>query len=641
VRTAIRTLLLAVVALGGSASAAQAGDWTVGEITGPPGTTRVEPTAVNASGVVVGQARFPGKTIETAFRWEDGVMIELAVPGGMSFTRASDINDAGTIVGYVGAEQPCCTAQYTINGAIWTATKMTSGVSLTPYTMYGAGFATSGPDKDRGSSLLGINGDGQVVGRAAFSWVSPFHNPNQDLSYTVFPTVGTFSRLPLPDTLNAETGGAVYGGTAYKVNNRGDIMGIAGPGYSRVWHGGGGTGTRYDVVASRQGFNDDAHIAGMTGILSGSGTEQDHRAQLWNGTEYIRIGADQPQSVANAVNNSDWAVGRAGVFYGVLPRTAGNAFLWRPDDAPTPLYALAPTGWSMANANDINDDGMIVGSGKHGNVEVGYWMAPASIAHQLGGTVYGPTGSPVAGAQLRITNAAGNELATPVTGADGTYRVTLNRGGPYDITVLPDGAYRPDGLAGCTIVGAACRLNLGKNRTVDFYGTDIVVPDLPDPGPPSVPGPGTGGAPTGGGAGGSGAGGGAARPKGPAFSVSSSNRTLTPSANGAVGVKLGTFSTAVTGTITIETAAEARAAAAVRASSKKRKKAKAKAIALGTATFKARKGQALTVKLKLSRKARAQLKRQRSVRAGAVVTAKSAEGGVTTKRYALTLKASR
>ena len=66
-------------------------------------------------------------------------------------------------------------------------------------------------------------------------------------------------------------------------------------------------------------FNDEAHIAGRTGILSGSGSEQDFRALLWNGASYVDIGAAQPQSMANAVNNSDWAVGRAGVFLGTLP----------------------------------------------------------------------------------------------------------------------------------------------------------------------------------------------------------------------------------------------------------------------------------------------------------------------------------
>ena len=247
-RSAIRVMVLLVAVLGTFSAPAWAGDWTVGEITGPPGTTRIEPMAVNASGVVVGHARFAGKTTETAFRWEDGVMIELAIPGGMPYTRASDINDDGLIVGDAGAEQPCCTLQHSLNGATWTATKTTSSVTLTPYNTFGS-FTTTGTHKDHGSSLKGINNAGQVVGGAAFEWISPFNNPSNNPSYTIFPTVGTFSRLALPDTLNAQTGGAVYGGWAHQINDGGDIMGVAGPGATRVWHGGGGKGTTYDVYA--------------------------------------------------------------------------------------------------------------------------------------------------------------------------------------------------------------------------------------------------------------------------------------------------------------------------------------------------------------------------------------------------------
>lgn len=614
-------LALCVTALAVLAPCAQAGDWTVGEITGPPGTTRIEPTAVNASGVVVGHARFPGKTIETAFRWEDGVMIELAVPGDRPYTRAWDINDDGTIVGQAGAPQPCCTSMYSLSGATWTATQTTSSVSLTPYNMHGA-FTTEGADKDRGSSLLGINNSGQVVGGASFQWISPFANPQNRPSYTTFPTVGVFARLALPDTMTAETGGTVYGGYAWKINDSGDILGTAGPSASRVWHGGGGTGTGYDIYHGRQGFNNDAHIAGRTEILSGSGTNQDHRALLWNGSEYIRIGADQRQSIANAVNDFDWAVGRAGVFYSVQPRTTGNAWLWRPNEAATPLYLLAPTGWTMANATDINNDGMIVGSGTHGGVEMGYWMAPASIAHTLSGTVYGPDGAPVAGAQVQITNAVGNVLAAPVTGPDGKYTATINRGGPYDITVL--GAYLPDGLAGCTIVGTACRLNLGKNRVVNFYGTNIVVPPAPGPAPaPPAPAPAPA-PPTGGSSGGSTL---VPKPAGPTFGIPAKNKTLTSSSSGVIRFSLGTFSAAADGSVKVQSAAKVKASA------------KAKVLVFGTTKFKAKKGKALTVKVKLGKKGRAYLKKRKKVRAVAVVTAKTAAGGVTTKRYRLTLKA--
>jgi hypothetical protein len=57
-------------------------------------------------------------------------------------------------------------------------------------------------------------------------------------------------------------------------------MGIAGPGASRVWHGGGGMGTTYDVYPGDHGFNGARHIAGRTGILSGTLTSQDYCALL-------------------------------------------------------------------------------------------------------------------------------------------------------------------------------------------------------------------------------------------------------------------------------------------------------------------------------------------------------------------------
>lgn len=95
----------------------------------------------------------------------------------------------------------------------------------------------------------------------------------------------------------------------------------------------------------------------------------------------------------------------------------------------------------MYSAADINDDGMVVGTGEHGSEAVGFWMAPHGIAHELSGTVYGPDGVPVAGARVRISD-GGGEAASPTTDADGTYEATLLRGS-YEITVLPDGDYLP------------------------------------------------------------------------------------------------------------------------------------------------------------------------------------------------------
>jgi hypothetical protein len=70
-----RTILLGVLAATCLALAwavpASAEDWTVGEIAGPAGTTRMQPAAVNANAEVVGNARFQGRDEDTAFWWRD------------------------------------------------------------------------------------------------------------------------------------------------------------------------------------------------------------------------------------------------------------------------------------------------------------------------------------------------------------------------------------------------------------------------------------------------------------------------------------------------------------------------------------------------------------------------------------------
>ena len=96
-----------------------------------------------------------------------------------------------------------------------------------------------------------------------------------------------------------------------------------------------------------------------------------------------------------------------------------------------------------------------------------------------------------------------------------------------------------------------------------------------------------------------------------------------------IGFGLGAFSAPATGTITLQTAAKVKASA------------KASVLTLGQARFTAKKGKALTVKVKLGKKGRAYLKKKRTVKVVAVVTAKTAAGGTTTKRYTLTIKAPR
>ena len=601
-------LLVAVVLLCSLSSPAFAGDWTVGEIVGPAGVTRVQPMAVNAGGVVVGIARFPGRSDDTAFRWEDGTMIELELPAPMTSSLAYDINDAGTIVGMLSNDGEEYNGSGT-NGVVWSATKTGSSAELTAHSTDVGGYDSS--DRGFGSAAFGINEKGHIVGTAGIRWENegwPY-----GYSYNHVPargTGGSWSRLPLPDS-----GDRRYGGQAVQINENGLILGNGGPGADRATLSTGGLpDPALELFAGRQGLNDLGHVVGRVGPSSSTFT-----ARMWDGTRYVELGADQPQSMANAVNNADWAVGRVGTEQWQSVLMGGDGMLWRPDEAPALLYTLAGTGWSMYNGADINDDGMIVGTGRHGGRPVGFWMAPASIAHKLDGKVHGPDGAPVAGARLTVHNAAGQEVAAPVTGSDGRYEVTLERAS-YAITVQPDGAYRPDGLAGCTVEGSTCKLSLSRNKTVDFYGVDIEVPP-----PPS----GTGDAP--------------APPDadttGPAVTIAGAGKTLKASKKGVVGVKLGPFAEPVAGSVALQTATKMVARAAARKKGRTRTK-KPAVLKLGSKSFTAA-AESVVVKVALSKKARRLLRKRGSLRVHVIATVRDGAGNRTVQRATRTLKAAK
>ncbi|HST38661.1 MAG TPA: carboxypeptidase regulatory-like domain-containing protein [Conexibacter sp.] len=606
-RTPRRALFAALAALLlAPGPAALAGDWTVAEIAGPPGTRWIQPNAVNANGVVVGRAWFPGRTAMTAFRWEDGTMIELD-SGGAQQSNAYDINDSGTIVGntFDGVAS---------NGAVWTATRTTSTFSPTAFNISGR----------YGSSAFGINEAGTIAGTAGDTGtIPPPWNDGRSRYENSFPALtsgGGWSRLQMPD-ISTDRGAQVFGGDAVQINDNGLIMiGGANMGSRPRLSSGGVASDLYDIVPGNQGFNDLGQMAGRT---TGDPNNEPFSARVWNGSGYDNVGAAQPRSRANAINNLGWVVGRAGTEdWQAEYRQVGNAWLWRPDAPPTPLLELGPTGWSYANALDVNDDGVIVGVGRHGSKEVGFMLTPASIAHRLSGKVWKIDGQPAAGAQLRIVNAAGQEVAPPVTtGGDGRYETTLPRG-DYRVTVLPDGVYMPDAGAGCTIVAFTCALGLRQNRVVDFYGVPT--------GPIVVPRPPTGDR--------------ARDTTRPVFRGPRANTAVAASRGGVVGVKLGPFSEDASGTVALQqpgTTARPRGRARGGGRSRARAVASAAAVALGSRSFRVGAGRSVVVAVTLNRRAQRLLRQRRSIRAVAVVTARDAAGNATVTRFALTLKAAR
>ena len=186
------------------------------------------------------------------------------------------------------------------------------------------------------------------------------------------------------------------------------------------------------------------------------------------------------------------------------------------------------------------------------------------------------------------------------------YEVTLPRAS-YEITALPDGSYLPDGLAGCTVVGTTCKLSLARNRTLDFYGTAIVVPVLP----PVVAPPVTSVMP--------------ADTTGPTVKAASKT-TVSASAAGVVSFTLGPFSEPVHGTVSLRSAAKVKASA------------KARYVSLGKRSFRAPSGKKVTVKVRLTSKARKLLDKSRKLKTKVTITALDALGNTTVKSLTVTVK---
>lgn len=440
-RRVLLLALLCLVVVPGAASAAE-GHWTIAEVTGPPGTTRVQPWAVNDADTVVGIAQFPGQTKDMPFVWKDGVMTELPLPAGLPLNEnptelavASDINDEGEIVGLVNTKYGG--AQNSI--AVRWVDDVPTALSCCFDGSLGTGL---------GSAAGGINSQGAIAGGAQRTYMGA---PTVDPA-VLLPGSATWSEL-------GDFEGPDRGVFAMKINDAGEVLVKEGLGPDRAVVFGGVGRTVVEVEPGFQGFNDLGHVAGRTPYVSG----HTQTARLWVGSGYEELSTSA--SIANAVNDSDWAVGNvAGIW----------AYLWRPGVAATNLNSLIDpaSGWGLDNATDINDAGAVVGTGQHGSSgEIGYLASPAGQAFKLTGRVTDATGAPVAGVTVAVRSPEGQEYrpAGPVvTDADGKYTWTLPRG-RWIATAMPSGTYAlAPGNECLSVSGPDCVVEMDRDRTADF-----------------------------------------------------------------------------------------------------------------------------------------------------------------------------
>ena len=268
-------------------------------------------------------------------------MSDLGTLGG-NYSRGTDINDAGDVVGLslVSPTNDSTRAFLWHNGSMSNLGTLPSPTGL-DYRAYG------------------INNAGQVVGHAYTLGVYDYAFIWEDGQMRRFGALGIGYSI------------------AYDINNSGAVVGEANLSdyspYSRAFICDNGVVTSLGALggfySAANAVNDCAQVVGWA-----CDPNNDVRAFIWSEGVMADLGTLGGTSTANDINNLGQVVGQA-----IIPGGAHHAFLWQ-DGRMTDLNDLLPaeSGWVLTVAQGINDRGWIVGSGSYlgGVEEHGFLMIP-------------------------------------------------------------------------------------------------------------------------------------------------------------------------------------------------------------------------------------------------------------------------
>ena len=266
---------------------------------------------------------------------------DLGTLGG-TYSYAAAINNAGQIVGH----------SYTSGDIGVHATLWDGGVIKDLGTL---GWGST-------SQANGINDAGQIVGRSfdsdssthATTWIN-----------------GTITDLyPL-------AGGGHY---AYAINSTGQIAGSSPAfgypqGVAVLWHNGTRTvlGGQGEAYSDGYAINDNGLVVGASALYNG--TAAPPLATLWSGIEYTHLGTlGGSSSIASDINNAEQIVGRSEL----AGNTSTHATLWSNGS----IIDLGTLGGTVSWARAINEVGQIVGQSRtSGDTETHatLWLNGAAI----------------------------------------------------------------------------------------------------------------------------------------------------------------------------------------------------------------------------------------------------------------------
>jgi uncharacterized membrane protein len=290
-------------------------------------------TAVSNAGVVVGYVIDTGGN-PTATRWAAGTRTPLPglVPGGASWANA--VNDAGQVAG--------------------TAARSNGYGFPVRWAADGGVTDLGGPSNNALGQGNGIDPAGRVVGgqRPADS--------EGALRPRLYEVSGGVVALTSGD------------GVAYAVNARGQVVGA--PAF--LWERGRTTtlpGIAGSGGAEARAVNDRGQVAGDAAAPTG-GLD----AVVWSGGAVTDLGtiAGIPYNRANGINDRGQVVGTADPL--CTPCAAPVAWLWNGGGSLVALDSLLPagSGWTLRQANGVNDRGQIVGAGLHNGVLRAFLLTP-------------------------------------------------------------------------------------------------------------------------------------------------------------------------------------------------------------------------------------------------------------------------
>jgi probable HAF family extracellular repeat protein len=298
------------------------------------GSTQSHARAINSGGQVVGGTeakRRPGEGFGAwghAFRWAAGKMVDLGTLGstrsGGSWSRASDLNDRGQIVGW--SEPPGSG----MRGFLWQAGTMTD-------------LGTLGGDQ---SVAVAVNERGQVAG---YSFVTPKPDDPYQFDHAFLWEDGRMRDL---GTLGGRES------FANTINERGQIVGSShvavgspGPRHAFIWQGGRmrDLGTLGGEESYAWALNERGQVVGRAQTAGGA-----WHAYRWQDGKMRDLGTlGGKESDATGINERGQVIGTSSTASGTT-----HAFLWQDGK----MRDLGTLGGRSSDPAAINDRGQVVGT---------------------------------------------------------------------------------------------------------------------------------------------------------------------------------------------------------------------------------------------------------------------------------------